>query len=184
MKKGRITESVLKRSVLKYVHKGRYDIKKGAGCDCAFLEWNANGLAVSTETVTLPITESAKYAIYAAVNNLAAGGMQATAVTLAITLSAEAEEKQLQALMKQAQEACRESDLQIVGGHTEVSESVTVPIVSVTAFGTPLMPAAGQKNELPKIGPGLSVVMTKWIGLEGTAIHQIPDAAYQGSTGI
>lgn len=181
MKKGKISESVLKRSVLKYIHKRNDEVLKGAevGSDCAFLNWKQPGLAVSTQTFSLPIEDAAKYAVHAAVGNLAAGGMQAVAATISITLPLEAQEAALQKLMQQAEDICAEYDMQIIGGHTEVTESVNVPVVTVTAFGSPVLKESVLQNQEKKetgflqkteVSSGLFIVLTKWIGLEGTAI--------------
>ena len=118
MKKGKITENVLKRSVLKYIHKRNDEVRKGAdvGTDCAFLKWQPDGLGVCTQTVTLPIKRVGRYAVYAAADSLAAGGMKGTAITVSVTLPEWEEEKRLQELMKQIEEACKELDLEIVGG--------------------------------------------------------------------
>lgn len=214
MKKGKISESVLKRSVLKYIHKEKdSEMIKGAavGEDCAFFAWKEDtcGLAVSTQTVTLPVTDAAKYAIYAATNNLAAGGARAKAVTLAVTLPAESREeaktastalkkaggqksdretkflteKILQEIMKQSEAVCKELKLQIAGGHTEISDSVRSPVITVTAFGRPFEKEEADNSDRQtekncnqikpadkEIKAGLDIVMTKWIGLEGTAV--------------
>ncbi len=181
MKIGKISENVLKRSVLKYIHKGNESVLKGAevGSDCAFLSWKPQELAVSVQTVTLPIKEAAKYAVYAAVSDLAAGGMQARAAGISVTLPAEAPETVLQELMRQAETVCQEFQMQIIGGHTEVTKSVNAPIITVTAFGSPILEKAEGCDKdidwsgvLPKghVKPNCSLVMTKWIGLEGTVI--------------
>lgn len=165
MKKGKVSESVLKRSVFKYVSTSEA-VKKGAaiGSDCAFLEWKEE-VAVSTQTVTFPVKDAVGLAIYAAVNNLAAGGSRAEAVTLAITLPEEAEEARLKELMKQAQEVCGTLEVTIAGGHTEAVPQVRSAIVTATALGKPLPDKLIQN---PK--EDLDVVMTKWTGLEGTMV--------------
>lgn len=174
MKKGKASESILKRSVFKYISTSE-TVRKGAaiGSDCAFLGWkDADGLedkeqtlAVSTQTVTFPITDAAGLAVYAAVNNLAAGGAEAKAITLAVTLPEEAEEVRLKALMKQAEDACKLLHVSIAGGHTETVPQVRSAIVTATAIGTPLPQKLFQRSK-----EGLDVVMTKWAGLEGTMI--------------
>ncbi len=168
MKKGKITESVLKRSVLKYIHKRNDKILKGAGIgeDCAFLRHHGDRLAVSSQTMTLPVANAGKLAVYAAVNNLAAGGAKAHTVTLALTLPENLPEQALQRIMKQLDEACEEMDICIAGGHTEVTDKVMTPIITVTALGEPFENTQTEKSD----NIGLDVVMTKWIGLEGTVI--------------
>ena len=184
MKTGKISDSVLKRSVLKYISGSDEAVKKGAevGSDCAFLCWEGAGLAVSTQTVSLPVEDSSEYAIYAAVNNLAAGGSKPKAVTLAITLPADAEEDCLKQIMSGAARVCKELQISIAGGHTEVSYGVKSPVITVTAMGecVKVQRLAKDSDEAEvqaqngavsdRLRPGDAVVLSKWIGLEGTAM--------------
>lgn len=185
MKQGKISESILKRSILKYIHTRREEVIRGAGVgsDCAFLrcgdifstEGAADGyLSAATETVALPVKDAGALAVYAAVNNLAAGGAECFAVTLGITLPAETEERQLQEMMKQIEAICEKLKIQIAGGHTEVSASVKNAVITVTALGKA---ASLEQNHVHKAGDkknesaaNLDIVMTKWAGLEGTVI--------------
>ncbi len=175
MKTGKISESVLKRSVIKYIGNRDKEMIKGAGVgeDCAFLQCKGTKLAVSTQTITLPVTQAGKYAVYAAISNLAAQGIKAQWITMALTLPADTEEKKLQEIMKQTDKVCEESGIQIVGGHTEISDKVSVPVVTVTAMGTELLytdNGSERVEESAKEKTNLDIVMTKWIGLEGTAM--------------
>lgn len=182
MRKGKISESVLKRSVLKYIHSGNQEVVKGAGpgADCAFLKWNGAGgkeaspecPALSAQTVTLPVKEAGKLAMYAAVNNLAAAGARPMAVTVSVTLPLEAEEALLQDIMKQIGKCADEWKLPIAGGHTEAADSVKAPVITITALGS-YSPADWEKAEARKKSrdkTNLEIVMTKWIGMEGTVI--------------
>lgn len=171
MKKGKLPESVLKRSVLKYTHIQQKEIIKGAeiGSDCAFLRYEdrEEGMsAVTTQTVTLPIEDAGKLAVYAAVNNLAAAGAIAQAVTLAITLPEKTQEEQLKEIMQQIEDTCREVKTEIAGGHTEVTDVVKTPVITVTAVGRPVQ-WEKIKDSDPK---DMDIVMTKWLGIEGTVI--------------
>lgn len=190
MKTGKISESILKRSVLKQIEKVHSDVLKGAGVgeDCAFLSWekhddnkdaDSGGMAVSTQTVALGISDAAFLAVMAAANNLAAAGALAKAVTLAVTLPEEAEEILLRKLMEQALDCCRKLKIQIVGGHTEVSRSVRQPVVTATVMGqyqknAVLTDAKKEKQAAGKTNvyspAGLDIVVSKWIGMEGTSI--------------
>ncbi len=190
MKTGKISESILKRSVLKQIEKVHSDVLKGAGVgeDCAFLSWekhddnkdaDSGGMAVSTQTVALGISDAAFLAVMAAANNLAAAGALAKAVTLAVTLPEGAEEILLRKLMEQALDCCRKLKIQIVGGHTEVSRSVRQPVVTATVMGqyqknAVLTDAKKEKQAAGKTNvyspAGLDIVVSKWIGMEGTSI--------------
>ncbi len=189
MKTGKISESILKRSVLKQIEKVHSEVLKGAGVgeDCAFLSWekhddnkdaDSGGMAVSTQTVALGISDAAFLAVMAA-NNLAAAGALARTVTLAVTLPEGAEEILLRELMEQALDCCRKLKIQIVGGHTEVSRSVRQPVVTATVIGeyqknAVLKDAEKEKQAAGKTDvyspAGLDIVVSKWIGMEGTSI--------------
>ena len=75
MKTGKISESILKRSVLRQIKNHRNEVKKGAGVgeDCAFLSWEDHniasvgmqgGLAVSTQTITLPVKKAGYWRLW------------------------------------------------------------------------------------------------------------------------
>lgn len=177
MKTGRISESILKRSILRQIKTHRDEVLKGAGVgeDCAFFSWDQSVLAVSTETITLPVGLAPELAVLAAVNNLAAGGAGPFAITAAVTLPAESEEACLKEIMSRLENACKELRIELSGGHTEVSPAVKTPVISVTAFGK--KPAGAlQKPEAEKAQTSpdkqkiFDIVVSKWIGLEGTVI--------------
>lgn len=186
MKTGKISESILERSVLRQIKNHRDEVRKGAGVgeDCAFLSWSSNDaindggrkmLAVSTQSVTIPVRRGGYLAVMAAANNLAASGAQPAAVTLAMTFPADTEESLLKEAMKQAEDCCKELDIQIAGGHTEVSTAVNVPVISATVMGMVeesfAEPEVGKPgNHSKRNAAKMDVVMSKWIGLEGTAI--------------
>lgn len=170
MKTGKISENILKRSVLGKIKTHRSEIQKGAGVgeDCAFLAWEDAGsdlTAVSTQTFDLPVKRGSYYAIMSAANNLAASGAVSAAVTLSLTLPQKTQEPVLKELMEQAEECCRELNIQIAGGHTQVSGAVNWPVVTATAIGR----FARRESKSEPRG-NKDVVMSKWIGIEGTAI--------------
>ncbi|MBQ5425907.1 MAG: hydrogenase maturation factor, partial [Pseudobutyrivibrio sp.] len=67
----------------------------------------------------------------------------------------------------QVDNACKRYNVQVMGGHTEVTEAVNQPLISVTAVGKVkkgcMVSTGGAK-------PDMDIVITKWIGLEGTSI--------------
>lgn len=185
MKTGKISESILKRSVLKYCKTKREEVVKGAapGVDCAFFtrpdrQGRDAGSQVSdcqdkvfcaaTQTVSIPVIRAGCYAVYAAVNAVAAGGGIPFAMQMALTLPEGTEESELKRIMQLTEEAAGICKVQIAGGHTEVTGAVKYPVISVTAFGYRLEAADRVSRGLPAAGQ--AVVMTKWMGLEGTAV--------------
>ena len=98
-------------------------------------------------------------------NNLAAGGAEPVAALIALLLPETVEEAELRDLMREAEEKCGELSLEIAGGQTRVSAAVTCPVATVTCLGK----LSGTGHVVRTAMPGQDVVVSKWIGLQGTA---------------
>ena len=169
MKNGKISESVLKRSVLKQLHtkSDRILFKPAVGEDCAVISMQAGGqtkLVTATQTFTLDVSDKrvrANCAVYDALNNIYAMG------ELALLVPTTENEAVLRETVRAIDAVCEEAGIVVLGGHTQVSRAVKNIVVTVTAIGeayeqvlTPSSAAA----------PGMDVIVTGYVGLEGTAI--------------
>ncbi|MDD3368699.1 MAG: AIR synthase-related protein [Lachnospiraceae bacterium] len=171
MRIGKVPENVLKRSVLKQIQYHKPEIKLGAGIgrDCAFFASENPGLTVFTANpVTLPVKQAAAMAVTECVNDMAAAGAEPLAVELTVLLPADTEEIVLRELMEQAAETAKELQVEIAGGHTEVTTAVNTPVIVASGVGR----CINEKTELAgeKLVPGLDLIVTKWIGMEGTVL--------------
>lgn len=167
MRPGKVSENVLKRSVLKQIHTGREEVICGAGLgeNCAVFAFSKGDfMLVSTHQNTVAGEDCTRFCIHKAANNLAAAGAEPVAVELALLLPESIEEPELRAQMSWAEETCKELNIQLSGGSTKVSKAVSCPVATVTGIGRRLC------KEIPKAKPGQDIVITKWIGLEGTAL--------------
>lgn len=170
MKTGKISESVLKRSVLKYCKTKRKEVICGTGVgeDCALFAFsNQEYTAAAVHTAAVAVKTDMKRALYHCVNNLAAAGAQPVSVLLNLILPEDIFESDIKEYMKQAEEVCQELKLQIAGGHTEISDKVTQTMVTVTGIGRAEAEAVRTTKD---VRPGQDIVISKWIGLEGTAL--------------
>ena len=170
MKVGKIPESVLKRSVIQQIHTRREEVFLGAGVgeDCAAVKLLEDEMfVISTDPVTGTATDIGHLAIHITLNDLASAGAEPVGVMLTILLPEQAQETDLKQMMGQIEKACAQANVQIMGGHTEVTRAVNQPIVNVCGVGKVkigrLVSTAGAK-------PGDDILATKWIGLEGTSI--------------
>ena len=170
MKAGKIPESVLKRSVLRQLHSRRDEVLLGAGVgeDCAVLALEEDEvLVMSTDPITGTGQDMGRLAVFVTANDLASSGAEPIGVMLTILLPEESEESLLKEIMRDAESACAMLHMQILGGHTEVSAAVNRPILSVSGVGK------AKKGAVISTGgakPGMDIVVSKWIGIEGTAI--------------
>ena len=176
MKIGKVPENVLKRSVLRQIQTKRDEIVSGAGIgeDCAIFSFDGADMmtCVQTAAVRAAPTDSENVMgrlIGRCANNLAAAGAETVGVAIALTLPEETEEPELKALMAAAEAKCKELRIQIAGGQTWVSRAVRQPVAAVTGYGRPFAPGTGQSGK-KAVCAGQDIVVSKWIGLEGTAI--------------
>ena len=168
MRRGKVSGNALKRSVLKKISIHREEVIDGAGVgtDCAVLSFGEGYRTVlSTTPVTAPLKDITTYAIHMALNNLAAAGAEPVGAMLSILLPEKTEEPELQQMMECAQNLCSECGADIIGGHTEVIPGIEEPVMTVTGVGKQNV---GQESSMMGVGPDQDIVVSKWIGLEGT----------------
>lgn len=170
MKIGKVSETVLKRSIFKQIHTKRDEVLLGAGVgeDCAAVKLSPGEIfVISTDPITGTEKDVGMLAIQITANDLASSGAEPVGVMLTVLLPEEIEEEDIREMMRQVEEACAHFHIQVMGGHTEVTRAVTQPVISVTGVGKVredrLVSTAGAK-------PGQDILVTKWIGIEGTSI--------------
>ena len=170
MKIGKISEAVLKRSVLSQIHTRREEVLLGAsvGEDCAAVAVAEDEmLVISTDPITGTVQDIGDLAIQITVNDLASAGAEPVGVMLTVLLPERVSEQKMRLMMEQAEAACANVHVQIMGGHTEVTRVVNQPLISVVGVGKAkkgkLISTAGAR-------PGMDIIITKWIGIEGTSI--------------
>ena len=177
MRVGKITENALKRSVLKQIRTEYKGIESAAvGTDCAFSNEKKTFSAIYP--VTEDISDPGLFAVMKAANSLIAQGIKPDHVSLSILLPADAEEKELKKIVADALTACKMCGTVYGGGHSEVTTIVTKALVTATATGIQgnceMKPGPIQEKSLnnlfQKPRAGQSLVITKWIALEGTAM--------------
>ncbi|MEE1249297.1 MAG: AIR synthase family protein [Lachnospiraceae bacterium] len=170
MKIGKIPENVLKRSVLRQFHTKRDEVLLGAGVgeDCAGIELSEDEVfVVSTDPITGTSKDIGGLSVIVTINDLASAGAEPIGIMLTILLPEQNEEKELKAMVQQVEAECEKFHIQVLGGHTEVTDAVTRPIFSVTGIGKV---KKGRIVSTAGVRPGMDIIATKWVGIEGTVI--------------
>ncbi len=170
MKEGKVPENVLKRSVFRQIHTRRSEVLLGAGVgeDCAAIKLKEDEIfVVSTDPITGTATDIGKLAVHVTMNDLASAGAMPIGVMLTILLPEHTQEMELKNMMQQIEHVCAGIDVQIMGGHTEVTKAVNQPIINVCGVGKA---KAGALVTTAGARPGDDIIATKWVGLEGTSI--------------
>ncbi len=167
MKTGKLSESVLKRSILRKLQTKRPEVIQGAGVgrDCALFSFPNGEMGVSVSSFTLFDSQGLEAKLMGAMNNAAAESMEPVSILLSLVLPEETEEEQIRKLMDQAESVCSRLGIQIAGGDSRISPNVRQIQVSVTVVSKTV-----QNNAMSEPAtPGQDVVMTKWLGLAGTS---------------
>lgn len=169
MKRGKIPQAVLERSVLRLAQGEREDVIRGPGFGhgssvLAFEQENAASFC--TRSVYITDEMDLRCALVHVINKLVCAGGKASGVLFSVVAPEEMEEQNLKELMGCAKRLCDEFGLQILGGHTHVMREADQFLVTVTGIGK----IADYKSDMPKEAkPNQDLVITKWVGLEGTS---------------
>lgn len=170
MKIGKVPENVLKRSILKQIKTKRPEVLVGAGVgeDCAAIALEPDEVMVlSTDPITGTTQDIGRWAVMVSANDIASSGAEVIGMLVCAMLPPDITEPEIREVMEQIETSCEELHIQVVGGHTEITDAVTRPVLTITGIGKVkkdrLLATKGAR-------PGQDVVVTKWVGLEGTSI--------------
>lgn len=170
MKAGKLSESILKRSVIRQLHTtgSQMLVFPAIGMDFAALKLLPGEAVVSAvETRCLGTSVIGALGVYAAINNLVCSGARALGILVNLLVPTSCTENELRQQMAEVEAACAVEGVPVIGGHTQVVRTVMQPVLTVTAIG------AVKEEELKStsdVRPGMDILVTKWVGLEGTAI--------------
>lgn len=170
MRIGKVSDSVLKRSVLKAIKKTSHNcIKPGPGKDIGIMAFGMDMSDAFVMGTSTAVEEDGLKAIVEAINcsanNVAAGGYKPEAFVINITIPEPVEEQHLRLMMEKADILVRELGGYIATGHTTVSKKVKQVVVSTTCMSHIRL---GHIEELKK-DKDYDIVMCGNTGAEGAA---------------
>ncbi len=170
MQIGKLPESVLARSVLQPIRHRRPEILMGPaiGQDCGIMQLAEDEVfVISTDPITGTVHDIGNYSIHITANDLAAAGAEPVGVMITALLPEETDERELRKMMQDVENTCAALEMEVMGGHTEITDVVKQPLLSVTGVGKVRQDQVLLTNQMQ---PGDDLVVTKWIALEGTSI--------------
>ncbi|MEI6448410.1 MAG: HAD-IA family hydrolase [Actinomycetes bacterium] len=143
-------------------------VPAGIGEDVTALDIDgADTLVAHSDPITLTSRDLAEYAVLVNANDIAASGGVPRWLLTTVLLPAGTTASQALALLAELAAAAASAGVALVGGHTEVSDAVTRPVVSATMLGT--MRRADLRDKRETL-PGDQVILTKALAVEGTAL--------------
>lgn len=166
---GKVPPDILMPLIARYAPPGPgVVVGPGLGLDAAVLTLGDRLLVAKTDPITFATDEIGWYAVHVNANDIAALGATPRWFLATLLLPEHDTTPALvEKVFAQIAQACAEIGAALVGGHSEITFGLDRPIVVGQMLGetTPdrLVTAAGAQ-------PGDAVLLTKAVGLEGTAI--------------
>lgn len=169
MEIGKVSNNDLEKYVFKNINSHRKEVltKSSIGIDTAVLDFDGDLIVTSVDPITGANKNLGYLAINISVNDVSCQGADPVGVLISILLPAESKLEDLNKIMEDADRACRQNNLEIIGGHTEVTDAVNKIVLTTTVI------ARVNKNKMPNISSikvGDVIAVSKDIGLEGTSI--------------
>ena len=168
MKIGKVSQTVLKRSMLKLLqfHREEAMIQPSVEEMCYGVTCKEDEqILVSSAVLYGDEKDLGVFALAQVVNDLATRGAKAIGASVHIMLPPYAYESRLKAMMEHIEQAGSAHAVQIMCAKAEVSPAIAKAIVHVNGVGVL------KKGELLRSSMGTAnqdIVLLKWIGLEGT----------------
>ncbi|MGD9711128.1 MAG: AIR synthase-related protein [Thermomicrobiales bacterium] len=154
---------------------GRYDslddrviVGPGVGRDAAVLDFGDVNLVVKSDPITFPSDDSALYLVSVNANDLAClGAVPRWLMVTALLPEGATTSQMVESLFDDLTEACRQHDITLIGGHTEITSGLERVLLIGTMLGEArpdglLMPGGAR--------PGDRLILTRPIAVEGTAL--------------
>ena len=177
---GKVPEKLLNRWVFSAPAAERPEVLQGPmlGEDCAAVELAAGEILIlSTDPITATEENIGYLAVHVTLNDLAAAGAEPVGLMATLLLPPNYPQSRLEKIFTELRQTAAAQNLAILGGHTEVTDAVNRAVVSIAGVGK-IKKDKALLNKTMQAGD--SIVMTKYAGLEGTAILAKAKAAELG----
>ncbi len=143
-------------------------VPPGVGEDAAAVEHDDGSLLLlKSDPVTFLSANAGRYAIAVNANDIAAAGGTPKWLLATLLFPPGSTPAGISEVFDELRERCRETELVLAGGHTEITGAVTRPVVSLAMAGTVSRERLLRKSDIRE---GDILLLTKRIAVEGTAI--------------
>ncbi|HHV59978.1 MAG TPA: AIR synthase [Clostridiaceae bacterium] len=169
MEIGKIPNDILKNIILDKIKENRSEvlIRPKIGEDCCGIDFEDNICVMSSDPITGTANEIGKLAVHISCNDIASCGSEPIGLLVTILAPPNATYNDLETVMKQLTGEAASLNVDIVGGHTEITSAVNRFVLACTCIGKvkkeKMVTSSGAK-------PKDKIIVTKTVGLEGTAI--------------
>jgi hydrogenase expression/formation protein HypE len=156
-------------NLLSKINNTDHRVKVGAeiGEDAALLDIGDNFLVVTTDPITFATDLLGWYLVNINANDIAVTGAKPKWLTTTLLFPPHTNPEEISDIFDDIVDACKKIDVSIVGGHTEITDSISKPIAIGTMLGE-----VKKEEAVTTSGAKLGdrIIMTKGLGIEGTSI--------------
>jgi len=169
MKIGKLTARELEEVIFKNIKKRKKEFLNtpGIGDDCAAIDLGDKICYISSDPITGAVNKIGKLAVNITCNDLATTGTEPFGIMVTILAPPSTTIDDLKKIVIDMETECKALNIDILGGHTEITDAVNKIIVSVTGLGFGTKEHYEKKT---KVEAGDILLLTKGVGIEGTAI--------------
>ncbi|MGM0470720.1 MAG: AIR synthase family protein [Bacillota bacterium] len=169
LKAGKLNINNLKNLILDQISVNNQDIlvKPEIGEDSAVIDFGDYVAVMSTDPITGTQDGIGSLAVNVSCNDIAANGAQPIGIQQSLLIPPHLTKDDVIAITQDINQAVQDLEIDILGGHTEVTDAVNKPLISCTAIGK-----TTKEDFVTSSGAqvGDQIIVTKWTGLEGTSI--------------
>jgi hydrogenase maturation factor len=169
LRTGKVPTQVLVRNIFPY--KGKVDpsviLGSSIGEDAALISYGEDVLVLTTDPVTGASSDIGWLSVHVNANDVACRGATPRWFLCTILLPENVSVGTINSIMKQIDRAAKEVRVAVVGGHTEVTPGLKRPILIGYMLG---VTKRGRYVTSSGARSGNDLIMTKTVGIEGTAV--------------
>jgi hydrogenase maturation factor/phosphoglycolate phosphatase-like HAD superfamily hydrolase len=124
-------------------------------------------LVLKSDPITFATDSIGQYAVLINANDIATSGAKPRWLLTTLLFPFGVTPSEIHKVINELKEFCRHWEITLCGGHTEITDAVTRPVVTGMMAGTVVRRKLIDKRNL---APGDRVLLTKGVSVEGTAI--------------
>ncbi|HWR20214.1 MAG TPA: AIR synthase family protein [Clostridia bacterium] len=169
MRLGKFDNDTLNKLVLSKLQHVRSEVvcAPSVGVDCSAVELGGRLAVLSTDPITSATKNIGRLTVHVNCNDAAAAGAEPIGLLVTLLAPPSVTEEELDTVTTELSETAARENVEILGGHTEITDAVTRIVTNATVLAK-----AGERGVLTPGGmkDGDSLVLTKHAGIEGASI--------------
>lgn len=169
MEIGKLKTDLLEKYIFNKLVSNRKEVIMGGGTglDNAVMDFGGDLIVASTDPITGASKNLGSLAINISVNDVSCQCADPVGILMTLLIPPSASLDDLKEIVDDATRTAAELNVDIVGGHTEVTDAVNKIVISTTVIGR-----ANKKRrpDLKTVKAGDVLAVSKYLGIEGTSI--------------